>query len=363
MSTLRSLTTTIENLLSNEYTSTGIILFLVLYGGLAAPKLPSFISKLFSNPLFNLTIILSIAYIYKKNKSIALIATVVFIMSLQTLNKLETSGIIAKEIVRVDDHPAEEIKQLVGEEMRKLVAEEMKRPAEERRPAEEIRQVAEERVERQIMEESRKPIEEIRPSEGQQVFSEVEPVEEETVHSETRQLVGEEMRKLVAEEMRKPVEERRPAEEIRQVAEERVENQIMEESRKPTEEVRPNEEQNNNMSLSRGIQELAVESVTPISRVLVEEELKKAPINVEQVQQIPVPAENMSLANINEDQNSPLQKQMKDTDSVAATDIINKTRSSRGLNINKKCDLCNNKPKTNNSIEINAYDINTFAEF
>jgi hypothetical protein len=340
MSTLRSLTTTIENLLSNEYTSTGIILFLVLYGGLAAPKLPSFISKLFSNPLFNLTIIFSIAYIYKKNKSIALIAAVVFIMSLQTLNKLETSGIIAKEIVRVDDHPAEE-----------------------RRPAEEIRQVAEERVERQIMEESRKPIEEIRPSEGQQVFSEIEPVEEETVHSETRQLVGEEMRKLVAEEMRKPVEERRPAEEIRQVAEERVENQIMEESRKPTEEVRPNEEQNNNMSLSRGIQELAVESVTPISRVLVEEELKKAPINVEQVQQIPVPAENMSLANINEDQNSPLQKQMKDTDSVAATDIINKTRSSRGLNINKKCDLCNNKPKTNNSIEINAYDINTFAEF
>jgi hypothetical protein len=362
MSTLRSLTSNIEDLLSNEYISTGIILFLVLYGGIAAPKLPRSIAKLFSHPLFNLIIIFSIAYIYKKNKSIALIATIVFVMSLQTLNKLETSEVIAKEIVVAAKHPAEEIRHLVGEEMKKLVAEEMKRPVEERRPAEEIRQVAEERVENNIMEESRRPMEEIRPSEEQRVFSEVPQSEEQIrVSSKDKKLVGEEIRRLIAEEIKRPIEERRPAEEIKQVAEERVERKIIEESRKPIEEVRPNEEQNNNIPLSRGIQELAEKSVTPISRVLVEEELKKMPIKEEQIRRIPVPIENNSLANIKEDQSSPLQNQINDTITAQPTDI--RTRSSRGLNINEKCNLCNNKAKTNNSIEINAYGGNTFAEF
>merc|ERR1712166_840759 len=102
MSSLRSLTS-IEDLFSNEYVSTGIILLFVLYGGFVAPKLPQSFAKLFSNPLFNLIIIIAIAYLYKKNKSIALIATIVFIMSLQTLKKLETSSVIAKEIVIATD--------------------------------------------------------------------------------------------------------------------------------------------------------------------------------------------------------------------------------------------------------------------
>ena len=346
MSSLRSLPINIQDLLSNEYISTGVILLLVLYGGIAAPNLPNSIGMLFSNPLFNLAVIFTIGFVYKQNKSIALIASIAYIMSLQTLNKLRTSEVIANEIINTDPI----LTQLVGEEIKKLVAEEMKRPAEERRPSEEIRQVAEERVERHIMEESRKPIEEVRPSEEHRIFSEVLEV------SEARRLVGEEMRKLVAEEMRKPAEERRPSEEIRQVAEERVQIQIMEES---TNQVLVNEEQNN-MPLNRDIDELVRKDVTPISRVLVEEELKNQPVKVQQVQQIPLPVENTSFANINDNETSLLQNQIEESKLVDTS-----TRSSRGIQINNKCNLCNNKPKAeqNNSIEIGAYGGNTFAEF
>ena len=46
-----------ESILENQYLSTSLVVFLVLYGGLAAPKLPQSMIKLFSNPLFRLIII------------------------------------------------------------------------------------------------------------------------------------------------------------------------------------------------------------------------------------------------------------------------------------------------------------------
>ena len=76
----------LESILENQYVSTSLVVFLVLYGGLAAPKLPKSIIKLFSNPLFRLLIIFLIAYTSSKNHSIALVATIILVMLMQDSN-------------------------------------------------------------------------------------------------------------------------------------------------------------------------------------------------------------------------------------------------------------------------------------
>jgi len=85
----------------NDYISAVISLVLILYAGLAAPKLPEYIAKLFDNVLFKLVIFFLIAYSAKKNPTVAIIASVGLMVSLQTLNKLEINkylaGIIRKE--------------------------------------------------------------------------------------------------------------------------------------------------------------------------------------------------------------------------------------------------------------------------
>lgn len=76
----------LENILENQYVSTSLAVFLVLYGGLAAPKLPTSMIKLFSNPIFRMLVIFLIAYTSSKNHSIALVATIVLILIMQESN-------------------------------------------------------------------------------------------------------------------------------------------------------------------------------------------------------------------------------------------------------------------------------------
>lgn len=76
----------LENILENQYVSTSLAVFLVLYGGLAAPKLPKSMVKLFGNPIFRMLVIFLIAYTSSKNHSIALVATIVLILIMQESN-------------------------------------------------------------------------------------------------------------------------------------------------------------------------------------------------------------------------------------------------------------------------------------
>tara|TARA_Y200000002_G_scaffold378346_1_gene385560 strand:+ start:824 stop:1627 length:804 start_codon:yes stop_codon:yes gene_type:complete len=87
----------LENILDNQYVSTSLAVFLVLYGGLASPKLSKCMIKLFSNPLFRLLIIFLIAYTSSKNHSIALVATIVLILVIQ--ESKESTNIESKENV------------------------------------------------------------------------------------------------------------------------------------------------------------------------------------------------------------------------------------------------------------------------
>jgi hypothetical protein len=73
--------------LNNEYVSAAVSLFLVLYAGMAAPNLPNSVARLFDNSLFRLVIFFLIAYMSKKDPTIAIIAAVGLMVSLQTLSK------------------------------------------------------------------------------------------------------------------------------------------------------------------------------------------------------------------------------------------------------------------------------------
>jgi len=72
---------------SNEYSSTIATMFLVLYGGLAAPKLPQFVVNLFDNPIFRLIVLSLIVYKGNKDPKFSIMIAVVFTMTLNIINK------------------------------------------------------------------------------------------------------------------------------------------------------------------------------------------------------------------------------------------------------------------------------------
>ena len=82
---------TIDNALStvfkNRYSSTLITLFLVLYSGLVAPKLPNFIVKLFENPIFRILILSLIVYNGNKDPQFAIMIAVGFTVTMNMVSK------------------------------------------------------------------------------------------------------------------------------------------------------------------------------------------------------------------------------------------------------------------------------------
>lgn len=75
--------------LDNDYVSAGLSLFLILYAGMAAPKLPAYVAKLFDNIFVQLLMFFLIVYISRKNPTVAIIAAVAVMVSLMTLNKIK----------------------------------------------------------------------------------------------------------------------------------------------------------------------------------------------------------------------------------------------------------------------------------
>jgi len=74
---------------SNEYVSSALSLFLIVYAAYAAPKLPGYILNLFDNPLFKLVLFFLIVYTAKKNPTVAIIAAIGLMVTLHALNKLK----------------------------------------------------------------------------------------------------------------------------------------------------------------------------------------------------------------------------------------------------------------------------------
>ena len=80
------------SLLENKYVAGGVKLFLVLYAGLVAPQMPTFIAKQLKNPVVKLVILFLIIYTGIKDPMMSLLIAIGFTVSMLTLNKLETVG-------------------------------------------------------------------------------------------------------------------------------------------------------------------------------------------------------------------------------------------------------------------------------
>lgn len=74
--------------LENEYVAGALTLFLIVYASMAAPSLPSYISKLFSNSVFKVIMFFLIVYMYNKKASVALISALALMMALMILDKV-----------------------------------------------------------------------------------------------------------------------------------------------------------------------------------------------------------------------------------------------------------------------------------
>jgi hypothetical protein len=83
-----------KHIVDQKYVNTALYLFLILYAGLAAPKLPSYIAKLFDHVLFRLVVLFLIAYLSVKDVKAALLVSLGLVITLVTLNNHKVNGAI-----------------------------------------------------------------------------------------------------------------------------------------------------------------------------------------------------------------------------------------------------------------------------
>lgn len=88
--------------LDNEYVSAGLSIFLIIYAGMAAPKLPEYVARLFDYTLVKLLMFFLIVYISRKNATVAIIAAIAVMVSIMTLNRLKF-GKELMEVVRAEE--------------------------------------------------------------------------------------------------------------------------------------------------------------------------------------------------------------------------------------------------------------------
>ena len=87
------------SVLDNDYVSSALSIFLVVYAGMAAPQLPERVARLFENTVFRVLIFFLIAYTSQKNPTVAIIAAVGLMVSLQTLGKYDVMRLVSGMII------------------------------------------------------------------------------------------------------------------------------------------------------------------------------------------------------------------------------------------------------------------------
>ena len=93
------------SLLENKYIAGGVKIFLIVYAATIAPKLPNFLARALQNPLVKLLILFLIVYTGIKDPVTSLLIAIGFTVSMQTLNKMETSSSLSELIRDAVDVP------------------------------------------------------------------------------------------------------------------------------------------------------------------------------------------------------------------------------------------------------------------
>ena len=78
----------------NKYVLPVVSLFLGMYVALARPKLPSFIAKLFENPVFRLVVIAYIIYRGNKDPQLSLMIAAAFLITMHMINKQQIESLL-----------------------------------------------------------------------------------------------------------------------------------------------------------------------------------------------------------------------------------------------------------------------------
>ena len=73
--------------LNNDYVSSILMILLIAYTSLAAPKLPRNVAKALDNPIIQLIFFFLIIYIAKHNAGVAIIASIALLVTLMTINR------------------------------------------------------------------------------------------------------------------------------------------------------------------------------------------------------------------------------------------------------------------------------------
>ena len=112
MNSVDEISKTLDGLLnpifSDKIGAAVVTLVIVLYAGLAAPKLPKSVAGLFKSKIFKIVILSLIAYTSTKNVSVAVISAIALVVSMQTLSKYERSDVVIKELEKENGEPQTE---------------------------------------------------------------------------------------------------------------------------------------------------------------------------------------------------------------------------------------------------------------
>jgi hypothetical protein len=89
--TLKVLSKALSKAVSNQYVSSAVSLFLVLYAAMARPQLPEFVVGLFDNSVFRLAILSLVVFMGGNNLQLSVMIAVAFTVTMNLLNEQKIS--------------------------------------------------------------------------------------------------------------------------------------------------------------------------------------------------------------------------------------------------------------------------------
>ena len=388
---------------NNQYLSTGILVLIVLYSGILSTKLTNPILPLINNFFVRILLSVLVFLTFQKNTALSLMIIIAIVLSMQSEKKNKAADDINDAISK--NNNKEEKENFLNELIQMILNEENLKPENARLSSEEIIQVAEERAKKinqeSVSEENvelhshehdheHDHEENVLPLENIQLESEGIPPKEEHEMEQTILPDGLLDQSILTNDGMQ--QEILPA----NILNEKILSNVMQESELsknlipevaiPHSLVQEEASTNNLVKEenlpSDVIEEEIVEeqilnkSLPAISRVMVEEKIKEATvpkkintknitgfdktrITEESLQSI---SETVPLKEIPEikvtkdipgfDKISPLEEQIHN---IRGTQVMkNNTKSNRGLEVNRKCDMC--KPKKSENINVTGFD-------
>jgi hypothetical protein len=89
----------------NKYVLPMLSLFLAMYAALARPTLPTFVGKLFENPVFRLVMIAYIIYRGNKDPQLSLMIAAAFLITMHMINKKQVEQLSGQTLAYDCLHP------------------------------------------------------------------------------------------------------------------------------------------------------------------------------------------------------------------------------------------------------------------